>query len=413
MNFLKRRQFLANLSKAGLLGTLHLIPSSGFANKRRVEKLENAKPESEGAHSFLTAPYLQNPSPTSMNVMWLTNKLCYSWVEYGEAGQLNKKMHAVTDGLVNAYNRINNVCLQNLKPATNYSYRVLSKEIVDTKINNVIYGETINSETYHFTTPQSNPKEVSWLMFNDIHDRPETIPHLLKVAGNDPYDFIFFNGDIFNQQDDEKQIIDHMLAPCTKTFASNTPFLMVRGNHETRGKYSRELCQYFANKDNSYYNAFTWGPIRFVVIDTGEDKEDNHAEYGGLASFDEYRIMQAKWVEKEMQSKVFKASPFRVVLMHIPHFYANGWHGPEHCRELFGPLFNKYKVDISISGHTHKYGLFDPVAGKHNYPIIIGGGPKDGNRTITKLKADAHTLSLSMLRDDGIEVGNYIIHSKK
>jgi len=413
MSLFKRRQFLLNLSKAGLLGTLNFVPSSGFTRKNKFVEAGSEKAENDSVHSFLTAPYLQNPSPTSMHVMWITGKPCYSWVEYGEVGQLDKKEHAVTDGLVEAYNRINNICLQNLKPATTYSYRVLSKEIVETKVNHVVYGNTINSETYTFTTPHSNPKEVSWFMFNDIHDRPETIPHLLKVAGNDPYDFIFFNGDIFNQQNDEKQIIDHMLTPCTNTFASTKPFLMVRGNHETRGKYARELHQYFANKDNKYYNAFTWGPVRFVVIDTGEDKVDDHVEYSGLSSFDEYRIMQAKWVEREMQSKEFRDAPFRVVLMHIPHFYANDWHGPTHCKELFGPLFNKYKVDMSISGHTHKYGLFDPVHGEHNYPIIIGGGPKDGHRTITKIKADAKNLSLVMLRDDGVEVGKYSIRSKR
>jgi hypothetical protein len=84
-----------------------------------------------------------------------------------------------------------------------------------------------------------------------------------------------------------------------------------------------------------------------------------------------------------------------------------------HCRELFGPLFNQYKIDILISGHTHKYGVHEPEPGNHNFPIIIGGGPKNGNRTLIKLKADEQTLDLQMLRDDGVQVGKYTIRSKR
>ena len=99
-------------------------------------------------------------------------------------------------------------------------------------------------------------------------------------------------------------------------------------------------------------------------------------------------------------------------MMHIPHFYSGDWHGTLHCRELFAPLFDKYKVDMVISGHTHKFGVFPPEKGKHNYPIIIGGGPKDGNRTLIKVKATHQELSLKMLKDDGSEVGNYLVKRK-
>ena len=76
-----------------------------------------------------------------------------------------------------------------------------------------------------------------------------------------------------------------------------------------------------------------------------------------------------------------------MVMMHIPHYYSGEAHGTLHCRELFAPLFDKYKIDLFIAGHTHKFGVFDPVPGKHSYPIIIGGGPKEGTRTLIKVKA--------------------------
>lgn len=65
-----------------------------------------------------------------------------------------------------------------------------------------------------------------------------------------------------------------------------------------------------------------------------------------------------------------------------------------------------------ISGHTHRYGVHKPQEG-HSYPIIIGGGPKEGNRTLIKLKANERELNLSMLADRGTEVGTYRLVARR
>lgn len=398
---INRRKFLGHVSAAGIAGAIGLSPAQSLAKKQ---------PErAESGYAFLTPPYLQNPTPNSMSVMWITNKKGFSWVEFGEGGQLDKKATSDHNGLVDAFNTISSVQLSGLKPGTMYSYRVGSRETLPSKPNNLQMGPAIYSETYSFTTPASEPSRVSFLMINDIHDRPESIPHLMKLAGQNPSDFVFFNGDVFNQQNDEQQIIDHMLLPATKAFASKSPFIMSRGNHETRGPFARDLGNYFTNRDEKFYSAFEWGPVYFIVLDTGEDKEDSDKEYTGLSAFDNYRKVQAQWLESVMQTKAFKKATYRVVLMHIPIYYSGDWHGTMHCRELFGPLFNKYKVDVTLSGHTHRYGFHEPVSGDHDYPIIIGGGPQDGRRTITLIEADDNQLTIKMLRDDGVEVGNLTI----
>lgn len=399
-----RRDFLGNISKAGLLGAL------GVGNGVKViDHVNDLAAYPEEGHVFLSQPYLQAPAPDSMTVAWITNKLCYSWVEYGEGDQLDQKAHETKDGLINAYNRVNSVQLTGLKPGTKYSYRVVSKEITDFQPYKLTYGTTISSDTKTFTTINPNVKEVSWLVMNDIHDRPNSFGHLIKLNGNDPYDYVFLNGDMFDYQTNEQQVIDHLLKPCTDTFAGNTPFLFVRGNHETRGKFARDIADYFASPSGRYYYAYQWGPVYNIVIDTGEDKPDDHEVYAGIVDFDGYRKEQAAWFSKIVQTPAFLNAPFRVVMMHIPHFYSGDWHGTLHCRELFAPLFDKHKVDIVISGHTHKYGVFAPDKGKHNYPVIIGGGPRDGNRTLMKIKADQQKIDLKMIRDDGQEVGSYVV----
>jgi predicted phosphodiesterase len=397
-----RREFLGNLSKAGILGSLAaFLPGSSSAE---VLNTLTARP-AEG-HVFLSKPYLQAPSADSMTIRWITNKLCYSWVEYGEGDALNKKAHEVNGGLVDAHNRINKVSLRGLKPGTKYSYRVLAREIIDFKPYALKYGETITSDTYAFTTPELNPEQVSWLVMNDIHDRPQSIPLLMKLNGVQNYDYVFYNGDLFDHQTDEQQIIDHLLTPSTDTFASTKPFMFVRGNHETRGKFSRELPGYFSNTGDKGYFAYKWGPVFNIVLDTGEDKVDDHPVYAGIVDFDGYREEQERWLKEVVKTPAFKKAKFRVVMMHIPHYHSGDWHGPMHCRQLFAPIFAKYKIDMVISGHTHTHGVWPPSA-EHPYPIIIGGGPKDGNRTLISVKADQKSLQLRMLKDDGTEVGKY------
>lgn len=402
-----RRRFLGTLSRAGLLGAVAASPLRLMAEEGEQKAAQPAED-----HVFLTLPYLQAPTSNSICIHWITSKLCYSWVAYGEGENLDQKAHHTTDGFVTAYNRINCIKLEGLKPATTYRYRVFSKEITGFQPYKVTYGDTISSETYTFTTPASKAKEASWLVFNDIHDRPESFGHLLKLNGEDPYDYVFLNGDMFDYQTDEQQIIDHLLKPCAESFATQKPFLFVRGNHETRGKYARELKHYFANIGQGHYFSFTQGPVFTVVLDTGEDKEDTHPVYAGIVDFDNFRQQQAVWLEEQLRSRAAKRAAFRVVMMHIPHYHSGTAHGTMHCRKLFGPLFNKYKIDLLISGHTHRYGVHEPEPGAHHFPIIIGGGPKNGNRTLIKVKADEKVLHLQMLRDDGAEVGKYRIPAK-
>lgn len=398
---LDRRNFIGDISKAGIFGTLAtLLPGTSSA-----QILDAFSADPDKGHVFLSEPYLQAPTANSMTLRWITNKLSYSWIDFGKDETLGAKAHRVTEGLVDAYNRINAITLEGLKAGTKYYYQVHSKEIIDFQPYNLEYGETISSPVLSFSTPEVTPESVSWLVLNDIHDRPASIPHLIKLNGNSPYDYVFYNGDMFDYQTDEQQIIDHLLKPSTEAFASSKPFIFVRGNHETRGKFCRDLPNYFSNIGGKGYFAYEWGPVFNLVLDTGEDKPDEHPVYAGIVDFDQYRREQANWMEEVMRSRAFQEAKFRVVMMHIPPFHSGDWHGTLHCRKLFAPLFEKYGVDLVISGHTHRHGIW-PSSEEHSYPIAIGGGPKEGNRTLIKLQADQKNLNLEMLLDDGSQIGN-------
>jgi predicted MPP superfamily phosphohydrolase len=390
-----RRAFLSSLS---ILGAAGLSPARSFAFNHPIVVAEDMGILKAG-------PYLQSPVPDAITVRWLTQTPCFSWVMFGEdKDKLDRKAETFTAGLVQAYNTVHVITLKGLEPGKQYHYRICSKKIDDFQPYKVTYGNTFESEVYTFTTASLHAEKVSFLVFNDIHDRPESFPLLMQYRGEEARDFVFLNGDMFNYQTDEDQLVGHLLRPLGD-MPAQTPFFFSRGNHEVRGKFARHLPDYFNSEDPQFFFSFQYGPMYAIVLDSGEDKADDHPEYFGLADFDRYRVMQAAWLREEVKKKAFRKARYKVVFSHIPLYNAGEWHGTVHCRETWGEILNEAGIDLMISGHTHAYGIHPAEKGKHDYPIVIGGGPADGKRTIIRVVADERALQLEMMDDGGKMVG--------
>ncbi|WP_215223943.1 purple acid phosphatase family protein [Echinicola shivajiensis] len=389
-----RRKFMNGVGKATLLGVT--VPT--------VRTFAIPENEIMGSENF-SKPYLQNLKEDRVSIMFITKENSLSWVEYGEE-KCDQKAFKKVDGFIEANNRLNKIKLKGLKPNTTYQYQVVSKPLIKFEPYEQQFGKVIKGEIYYFTTPSKDSNEVSCIILNDIHDRPYSFRELMALNNDFTYDFVALNGDMFDYQTDEKQLIDHLIAPCTDLFASEKPFLMIRGNHETRGKYARQFKDYFDYEGNEFYFSFRQGPVHFIVLDSGEDKEDDHEAYNGMVDFDDFRKEQAAWLQNELENNTYNSCKYKVVLMHIPPYHSGDWHGTTHCREVFSPIFEKHNIDMVISGHTHRYGIHK-ANDEHSYPIIIGGGPKTGSRTLIQLHADNKRLNIKMISDKGEVVGEY------
>ncbi len=361
------------------------------------------------AVQIVAGPYLQSPSETSITVMWITDEKCTSWVEYGAAEPLKQKAYHSEHGLIDADRTIHKIEITGLSPGQSYRYRVCSKEILKFEPYKVAYGDTVTSEFHTFRTLDRQKEKISFIVLNDIHERNVILESLLKMAKSQPYDLVFLNGDILGHIENQQQVIDHVLTPCTELFASETPFVYVRGNHETRGRFARMLPDYIASPRDRYYYSFDHGSVHFVVLDGGEDKADDHGEYSGLVGFDRYREEQKQWLQREIRSDAFAKAPYRVVLVHMPPRPSEDWHGPMDTYNKWRPVLNEGRIDLMICGHTHRYAVVAPQAGVQNYPVVIGGAPKAGRAVVIRVDATIDRLDVTMTRDDHEVVGTYTI----
>ena len=364
--------------------------------------------------SITAGPVLESPTDTSIRVTWITDRNATGTVEYGLAEGELQTAYSSRHGLIDANQRLHSVVLNRLQPGTLYRYRVSSREILNFGAYKVEFGEAVTNEFHQFQTLDRRRKEFSFLVFNDIHDQAATIPELLRAAGPQPYDFIVFNGDTVSHTDDEKPIIS-ILDQAAASFASTTPMYWVRGNHEARGRFARQLPDYMGLPDGRYYYSFDHGMVHFIVLDAGEDKMDSSPEYSGLVDFTRYRREQGEWLKGHVRENSFKRAKFRVVICHMPFprdlssrharpGEKNVFLGMPEAYEQFGQTLEKAGIDLMISGHVHAAAVIPPEPSRHSYPIIQGGGNKGDARTLIRVNVTRQGLEAVLLRPDGTQV---------
>jgi len=361
---------------------------------------------------FASLPYLQNMGNEGVSVMWVTNKICKSYIKYGETMNLDQKAISSHDGQIDANMPVQRIRLSNLMPGKTYYYKAVSIEINVYEPYWVRYGDTIASPTYSFTLPAKDVQEFSFLAFNDVHDYPQ---YFDSVCNKNPdFSFVCYNGDIMDDIVSKEQIVNNLCQSSATTFAGNKPFFYTRGNHETRGAFSRMLKQYIETPNGLYYYSFVWGNTYFIFLDTGEDKPDTNQYYYGLADYDEYRLAQSEWIKGIIKTNEWKSAKHRIVCSHIP-INVNESDSEEDYAEAelskkITPILNEANIDILICGHTHRAKIYKPDK-KRNYALVIGGGPFYRNNgegaTYIKVYVDENNISAELHKTDGTLIDKY------
>lgn len=361
---------------------------------------------------FLTKPYLQNPLPNGVTVMWHTKQPAYGWVEYGKTEQLGEKADLVIDGMRNANTTLHKIPLTNLEPGSTYYYRACFKPILEFGAYKVKFSDVVYSETY--TYKHSAPDlPVSCVIFNDLHHNYAMFNSLCQVLEGRDYQFSIFNGDCFQDPKSQGGVIKAMTLYNKGVFAHSRPALYIRGNHEIRGAYARHLKENFDFPDNNYFFAMTAGPVRLIFLDCGEDKPDHYSVYSGLNDFTGYREEQQEWLKKEVKSPAFLNAKYRILIHHIPLYNHKDKGISRASRELWSPILDAAPIDLAICGHTHRCTYVPVNTAGNTYPVLIGGGRKIGTGSVMVMSATNERLNIEVLNANGMTVGKKEILASK
>lgn len=347
-----------------------------------------------------TIPYLQNPGTDEMTVMWLTNVPARSWVEYGTDPDNLKRARTFIEGVMVANNKINRVRLTGLQPGTRYYYRVVSQEITRYSSYYKEFGDTVRSDIKSFTTWSDDMKDFRVIVYNDIHSNMEMFNKLHSLVEDKPYDLVIFNGDCFDDVEVESDIVDRLLTYTPRIKSDEIPSIFIRGNHETRGEYSLHLWDYLGRMGGRSYSVFSLGDTRFVLLDCGEDKPDDHWVYYDMNDYTQHRIDQAEFLKEELQSAAFKDARKRVLIHHIPIFGVKS-DSFSPCSDLWIPVLENAPFNISLNGHTHRYRVIEKGETGNNFPVIIGGGNREPDGTVIVLEKKGDKLTVEVINAAG------------
>ena len=138
------------------------------------------------------------------------------------------------------------------------------------------------------------------------------------------------------------------------------PVIYARGNHELKGKYMEEFHDYVGANGEDFFYKFSFGNVYGIVLEIGEDHDDDYWEYYDTCDFNEYRNRQLELIKSELESKEYLNYDYRLVVCHIPIPFINARHNHVDFKKDVTTLLNQMDIDMVISGHQHDLLVFEP-----------------------------------------------------
>ena len=360
-------------------------------------------PAFAGGYCFDHGPYLQDLAEDRCAVVFTTSAKGFSWVELENGDEPPKRFYRTVDGNRMADNTFNSIFIAGLSPATEYRYRLVSKEITNFVTSFVEFGDSICSPWYSFRTFDPSVERFSFIGLSDIHEDTLKLRRLLGIGDVDSCDMVFYIGDMQGHVTEDMNPWDCYLDTSVDIFASNKPFWFVRGNHETRGYLAPYYKQYFPSESDKYYRTLRYGNTAFLMLDCGEDKEDGHLYYAGMNDFSTYRSEQAEWLRKAIEEEEFRTARYRILMMHFPPADAahgvpevDSEHGIGDVAEKWLDILNSAGIDLAIVGHMHYFADIPARPEANRFPVLL-----NSNDSAARIDVDPEGITVRAFDSKG------------
>jgi hypothetical protein len=354
---------------------------------------ENTQDEGETTEGLpQKGPYLSCVTENSIIVSWRTATFDSSVIQYGLTAEYGSEEKEI------ALKTAHSLTLAGLLFDTIYHYRILF--------------EGRQTPDYSFRTAVPFDTTFKFIVYGDTRTQADShlaVINIIVALG--PY-FNLHTGDLVADGFSESDWAVYFATTCSSaTCAQKIPIYYAIGNHEDESPLYYDYFYLPHNNPDSTesYYSFDYGNSHFISLNTQKP-------YG--PSSDQYQ-----WLKSDPKSAYYKT--FIFVFMHDHPYCAGGHNSNTGLRDTLCPLFEAYKVDMVLNGHSHFYQRNGPI-NKVTYIITAGGGaplhtPAESNWTqysekrhhCVHLTVWSDSLKLKMVRTDGTVGDSLVYHAQE
>ena len=293
------------------------------------------------------APYIQNPTRTSVEIAWRTVQEQIGLVRYHTFdGNDTMQVHETY------FTRRHHLTISGLQADTGYEYKVYSS------------GHVVVDGGMFETAPEYSDDSFSFLLLGDSGvgtDAQWDVARQMEKH-SDGADFVVHVGDVHQGLGD---YYDGVYFKPYADLITRMNIFTTLGNHDVitdnGGVYLDDFYLPHNNPDSTErYYSFRWANAYFIALDTNQPFSPLSPQYFFLvdALNDPFRLT-AGWT---------------FVYMHHPPYVEHEIdpYGAQNIRNFLVPVFEEYGVDLVMTGHVHCYerGRLNGV----NYITSGGGG---------------------------------------
>lgn len=316
------------------------------------------------------------------SVVFATNSNGTGYVEYKYDGK-DYLVYDENEGRLNCNSKIHTVSVPKEHLIDN-KYRIGSKRIIEDLSYGGRSGKNIVSDYYTFNIPTGS--EQTYLTVSDWHSMNKKAFDAIDYVGD--YNGIVLFGDASLGLMFEDEIKEYIVEFGGELSKGSMPVIFMRRNHETRGAEASRLSEYLGM--DSYYYTTSYGNFNFIALDSGEDKEDTHPEYGEMVNYSQYRQEMVEWLET-----LPKSDKKTIAFVHSKDICIE----PELNERVYAQL-ERLGVNQIISGHTHVCEFME----ENNMKIYVDGGFNKNKFIASKLIFNENDYTIEAWNNTGSKV---------
>lgn len=318
------------------------------------------------------------------NIVWETSFKGSGCVKYTYNGE-EKIIWDSNNGIITSDDTVHSVRVPKEELRGN-TYTVESQFIPFKFAYHCLKGRKAESEPIAFNGEEKED-DITVLCISDVHEMEKKMKKALSHITEKP-DLICMIGDITSEMRTKDQFTKFLLKDASELSGGAVPVVYTRGNHETRGEYAGVLADYLGDEKGNFYYTFDFGALSAVVIDSGEDKEDDHKEYSGLVNFEALRSEEYEWL-CSLDKKDFDGR-YKIVFSHEPVL-------DDHFGQSWSEPLRKLGMELIVGGHWHQVKYLEGELPS----FIVGGNLGDGQWAASVMKLKDGKITFKTVDTEG------------